>query len=324
MSASAEPALLIQRKLIFITGASRSGTTLLSFVLRNHREVLGLKELQYFGQTWDPRESQRHFSRSQSIAAAAAIFACQEQGILSARIAPAHRRSATELVDGLGDASANPAILFAAAVQQLAQAAGKQIPCEQTPRYIFYARALLEIYPAAQVVHMVRDPRAVMASQKMRWRRRRLAADGVKVPRYQSLRVWVNYHPYTVARLWSQATSAALALAQHPRVTLVKFEDLLQQPEERIAAMSLLLKQQAAELENELFARQQHLKQEFDLGIYQLPTAATLRRQLELQAKDLKEELSFMTADIAQVQDDAGFKRWLKAQVKMSRDVDYF
>jgi hypothetical protein len=162
---------------------------------------------------------------------AAAIFACQEQGILAARIAPAHRRAATELVDGLGDASTNPAVLFAAAVHQLAQTAGKQIPCEQTPRYIFYARALLEIYPAAQIVHMVRDPRAVMASQKMRWQRRRLAADGVKVPRYQSLRVWVNYHPYTVARLWSQATSAALALAQHPRVTLVKFEDLLQQPE---------------------------------------------------------------------------------------------
>ena len=108
------------------------------------------------------------------------------------------------------------------------------------------------------------------------------------------------------------------------RIAQADAQDLLQQPEERIAAMSLLLKQQAAELENELFARQQHLKQEFDLEFYQLPTAATLRRQLELQAKDLKEELSFMTADIAQVQDDAGFKRWLKAQVKMSRDVDYF
>jgi omega-hydroxy-beta-dihydromenaquinone-9 sulfotransferase len=231
MPASADSALLIQRKLIFITGASRSGTTLLSFVLRNHHEVFGLKELQYFGQTWDPRDRGRRFSRSQSIAAAAAIFACQEQGILAARIAPEHRRTAGALVDSLGEESADPAVLFAAAVHQLASAAGKQIPCEQTPRYIFYARALLDIYPAAQIVHMVRDPRAVMASQKMRWQRRRLAADGVRVPRYQSLRVWVNYHPYTVARLWSQATGAALALAQHPRVTLVKFEDLLQQPE---------------------------------------------------------------------------------------------
>lgn len=231
MSASADPALLIERKLIFVTGASRSGTTLLSFVLRNHSDVLGLKELQYFGQAWDPRDRQRKFSRSQSIAAAAAIYACQEHGILSARILPAHRLAATRLVDGLGHGTEDPAVLFAAAVHQLAQAAGKSIPCEQTPRYIFYARALLEIYPSAQVVHMVRDPRAVMASQKMRWQRRRLAADGVKVPRSQSLRVWVNYHPYTVARLWSQATGAALALAPHPRVTLIRFEDLLQNPE---------------------------------------------------------------------------------------------
>jgi hypothetical protein len=60
MTAGADSALVIQRKLIFITGASRSGPTLLSFVLRNHKEVFGLKELQYFGQAWDPRSSQRH------------------------------------------------------------------------------------------------------------------------------------------------------------------------------------------------------------------------------------------------------------------------
>lgn len=108
------------------------------------------------------------------------------------------------------------------------------------------------------------------------------------------------------------------------RIAQADAQDLLQQPEERIAAMSLLLKQQAAELENELFARQHHLKEEFDLEINQLPTAAVLRRELEQQAKDLKAQLGFMETDIAQVQDDAGFKRWLKAQVKMSRDVDYF
>lgn len=108
------------------------------------------------------------------------------------------------------------------------------------------------------------------------------------------------------------------------RIAQADVQDLLQQPEERIAAMSRLLKQQAAELEEELFSRQQHLKQEFDLDSFQLPTAATLRRQLDGQAKDLKGELFFMERDIVQVQDDAGFKRWLKAQVKMGREEDYF
>ncbi|MBH2019313.1 MAG: hypothetical protein I8H91_07080 [Burkholderiales bacterium] len=108
------------------------------------------------------------------------------------------------------------------------------------------------------------------------------------------------------------------------RIAQADAQDLLQQPEERIAAMNRLLKQQATELEHELLARQHHLMEEFDLAFQQKPTATTLRRQLELQAKDLKEELAFMEADIAQVQDDAGFKRWLKMQAKMTRGNDYF
>jgi hypothetical protein len=134
-------------------------------------------------------------------------------------------------VTALGSAGTDPARLFAAVVNGLASSAGKTIACEQTPRNIFYARELLTLYPAAHVVHMVRDPRAVMASQKKRWQRRRLSKTAARVPGYESLRVWVNYHPYTIARLWSRATAAALALEGHPRVTLVRFEDLVRDPE---------------------------------------------------------------------------------------------
>ena len=237
MTSGADSSPPTQRRLIFITGASRSGTTLLSFVLRNHPEVYGLRELQYFGEAWDPRSSDRRIAPARARAAVAAMLARQEQGILSARSAATHRDAAAALVAQLGTDAADPAALFAATACALAQAGGKPIPCEQTPRYIFYARALLDLYPAAHVVHMVRDPRAVMASQKMRWRRRQLAADGKAVPRYQSLRVWVNYHPYTVSRLWKQATAAALALESHPRFTLLRFEDLVQQPEESVRGL---------------------------------------------------------------------------------------
>ena len=108
------------------------------------------------------------------------------------------------------------------------------------------------------------------------------------------------------------------------RIAQADMQGMLQQPEERIAAMSLLLKQQAAELENELFARQRHLQDEFNLAFYRPPTAAMLRRKLEQEAKDLNGELTFMEEDIALVQDDAGFKRWLKDQSRMNRDAGYF
>ena len=96
------------------------------------------------------------------------------------------------------------------------------------------------------------------------------------------------------------------------------------QPAEKIAAMSRLLKQQAAELENELFSRQEQLQEEWGLECYQTPTAAMLRSYVALQEEALKDELAIMEADLRAVQDDAGFKRWLKGQTKMSRAMDHF
>lgn len=222
------------RKMIFITGASRSGTTLLSFMLRRHPDVFGLKELQFFGHAWDPREGDRRFSRAEAVDAVAAMLAHQELGVLVHEVPARHQRSAQALVDSLAGQAADPARLFACVAHGLARAAGKRVPCEQTPRYIFYARALLDCYPDARIVHLVRDPRAVMASQKMRWRRRQLAAESARVPLYESLRVWVNYHPYTIARLWSRATAAAIELGDDPRVTVLRFEDLLHEPAETL------------------------------------------------------------------------------------------
>lgn len=102
-------------------------------------------------------------------------------------------------------------------------------------------------------------------------------------------------------------------------------QSLLRQPEERIAAMSRLLQQQADELQQELLARRRHLQGEFDLDLYEVPTAAMLRCQLEQDAQGLKDELAFMESDLTLVQNDAGLKRWLKEQAKMNRrTTDYF
>lgn len=99
---------------------------------------------------------------------------------------------------------------------------------------------------------------------------------------------------------------------------------LLQQPEEKIAAMSLLLKQQAVELERELFGRQAQARQEFELDSYQTLSATMLKKQLAQQEEILKEELEDMAQDLRAVQDEAGLKRWLKTQANMSRGMDFF
>ncbi|MBA3593037.1 MAG: hypothetical protein H0W47_04465 [Polaromonas sp.] len=100
-------------------------------------------------------------------------------------------------------------------------------------------------------------------------------------------------------------------------------QSLSQLPEEKIESMSLLLKQQAAELEQELRTQRLQLVDEFDLPPYQTPNVSSLRPQLLAQEHALKQDLAAMEHDLQAVQDDAGFKRWLKLQKQLSREPDF-
>jgi hypothetical protein len=223
--------------MIFITGASRSGTTLMSFVLRRHSQIFGLKELHYFGEYWDPRKGDAAADPARLEAAAATLINRQERGLNAHRNREDSHRRAVQLIDSIPPKWRNLSGLFYCAVLRLAEAAGRSIPCEQTPRNIFYAEALLRHYSEARVVHMMRDPRAVMASQKRRWRRRALLEDPSRLPLFQAIRSWVNYHPYTMADLWLRASREANRLASHPRFIIVRFEDLLENPEAMVRGL---------------------------------------------------------------------------------------
>jgi hypothetical protein len=89
--------------------------------------------------------------------------------------------------------------------------------------------------------------------------------------------------------------------------------------EDQLAAMTLLLKQQVADLERERAGRQHALAHEFlvppGLGV----TPRTLQRVLLDQEEALEMALEQMQADAALVQTDAGFKRWLKIQAAAMR-----
>ena len=228
---------LTDKQIVFVTGASRSGTTLMSFVLRNHSSVFGLREMHYFGDVWDPRDKDQHYSDDKAVSCIAAMLARQEQGVLATAPEEEHLREAKDVIARLNSQQLSAAEIYVAAVNDISAGSGKAIVCEQTPKNIFYAQALLDTYPNAKVVHMARDPRAIMASQKKRWKRRELSTDNSRFPLRQSLRVWVNYHPYTISRLWNQATKTACRLQGHPRFKIVSFESLLTEPEQTIRGL---------------------------------------------------------------------------------------
>ena len=222
-------------KIIFVTGASRSGTTLMNHVLGNHTAVLALHETHYFGEACNPSSRGTPFQGPQLERAAAMLYGHLERGIFSGPPTVSDIDKAKAFISSLPAGPHTGEELYAGIVGGFVAASGRQIACEQTPRNIFYARQLLDTYPNAYVVHMLRDPRAVMASQKKRWQRRKLAR--FKVPLYQTIRVWINYHPFTTANLWRRATQAAHGLREHPRFHTVRFESLLESPEQTVRQM---------------------------------------------------------------------------------------
>ena len=89
--------------------------------------------------------------------------------------------------------------------------------------------------------------------------------------------------------------------------------------EDQLVAMTLLLKQQVADLERERAGRQDALAHEFLVPLGLGVTPRTLQMVLLEQEEELEMALDMMRADAALVQTDAGFKRWLKIQAAAMR-----
>jgi hypothetical protein len=218
------------QKMIFVVGNSRSGTTMMGRVLGLHQEVFTFRELHFFEQLWNPQPAPQAMSRERATRLMAQLLAIQRYGYYARANPRSCREEADAIVRGLPP-SVTPPELFSAFLSIGAYKSGKTIPCDQTPRNVYYLREILELYPQAYVVNMIRDPRDVLFSQKNRWRRRSL---GSHVPLRHTIRLWVDYHPITISVLWNSGIRAGECFSDHSRVFQLRFEDLLSAPEERV------------------------------------------------------------------------------------------
>lgn len=89
--------------------------------------------------------------------------------------------------------------------------------------------------------------------------------------------------------------------------------------DDRLAALTLLLKQQVAGLERERAARQGQLAAEFELPHGQVANPNTLRQALLTQVAGLEAQVAQLQQDLAAAQDAAALKRWLNRQREAPR-----
>lgn len=227
-----------QGKIIFIVGNSRSGTTMMRRVLGNHPDVYMLEELHFFEQLWSTDDKNRILGHTAAVTLASRLLFIQRDGYLSTPDTSKHKAEAEQLVDKMTTPLYPHEVLRAFLFHETLRN-GKTIPCEKTPQDVFYIAEILELFPDARIVNMVRDPRGVLLSQKRKWQRRTMGAGFMTKKEQRRLRI--NYHPITISKLWNSSIRAAAKFKDHAQVHHVIFEHLVNDSEKEVHALCQFL-----------------------------------------------------------------------------------
>lgn len=196
---------------LFVVGCHRSGTTLVRRILSSHPEVWLAKETQYLAWLrlapgdWDqprtPEQIAQHIDWAHGFLRGTGWTALPEPAAFAASGEPP---TWAGVYRWICRSEAPPDRALA-------------VWGDNTPRYVSLIPELAAGFPDARFVHVVRDPRDVVAS---------------------ALKVWFGGNTaLTAAEEWIERVGAGLAAAQllGDRVLLVRFEDLLRDPATALA-----------------------------------------------------------------------------------------
>ena len=190
------------RRFIFVGGAPRSGTTLVQNVLDCHPKILGVPEFLNLDRIVELRNRLRQGIARGAIDAFAS--------------APEVDRLTVQFIEDL--------------LLPLADRHGAPYLSEKTPSNALVFRELLELFPAARCIFVLRDPRAVIAS--MLEVGARAAAQG------HPTQPWTRSLPAAVAYVQRYFRAACAAEADAPgRVLVLRYETLVTEPEAETRAV---------------------------------------------------------------------------------------
>lgn len=193
---------------IFIVGMPRSGTTLLTTILSAHPRI-AISPESHFLTYWLPTYRHLDFDNPQEFQQFWQVLS-QSKRFSYFDIAPEQT-----LKTILSKGSPTAATIFAGWLETYGERYNKPRWGEKTPLHYQHLEQLLTWFPQAQVLWMLRDPRAVTASLlKMSW-----ASN------------YVHIH----AEQWFQSTQLYEQRWQtDPRIKLVRYEALVQQPDQAL------------------------------------------------------------------------------------------
>ncbi len=209
---------------VFIVGNSRSGTTLTSNILKNHSQIYSFGEIHFFEQLWRP-DDKTELEWSQAITLGAKLIGIARESRLLLKQPEKYEVEASQMLTDSKNEKIFHVDVYKKFLKYETNRQGKSIPCEQTPRYIFFLKEILDNFPEARILVMARDPRDILLSQKNKWKQFWMSNSGTHWK--EMLRAWSNYHPLLLSQMWKQAMLAASKYKNDPRVKWIYFEDLV-------------------------------------------------------------------------------------------------
>jgi hypothetical protein len=192
---------------IFIVGSPRSGTTLLRNMLNRHPAIAICLETQFRRLIYARRRSFGDLS----------VFGNRRRlakEYLSTERVKRMQMDLPALEETLLREGASYEAFFTSFLRFYAEANGKRRCGEKSPGHALFTETLCQWYPDAFIVHILRDPRDVVASL-------------VRMPR-QPNSVLTN------ANTWLRLNLGAWRARQTPRYLPVRYEELVTHPEEEL------------------------------------------------------------------------------------------
>ncbi len=209
---------------VFVVGHPRSGTTLVQLLLTAHPTFSSGPETHFFVHVLAPFDGWENSKLSPDQLEVAFKRLAGKPGIQLDEAFKANLREEAGK-DGLA-----PAYFLHRLMRYFAQQTGKETALrwvEKTPRHVQYVPQILSLFPQAQVINIVRDPRDVVSSP----------------PRFYESRSAAYRRQVCVERAqsWNAMVGLSKAFEANSRIMTIRYEDIIADAEGSLLRMMQFL-----------------------------------------------------------------------------------